>query len=560
MKKHIASLLLVLLGFAAYSNAQDIMVVEKKDKTTVKYNVDDVQRVFFEAKQSEPSFTITPSTESGGTSTTGVSNLTQTGVTISAKITVSNTTGTYYCGIAIDKTSSVTATSNIDKKTSSYSGNGTKTVSYSFSGLSSSTTYYYVVYILYGGKYYYGAVKSFTTTSTPTPSFTATTNDATNIGQTTATLNGTFNIQNATASYKIGFYISTSSTPTSSNALKDYTSTLTNTNYSGDRNASATGLTANTKYYFRAYILCDGKYYYGTTKSFTTNSPAVSCTATTNPATEIAETTATLNGTFVVKNATKSYTVGFLLSTNSTPTTSNALKNPTKSLSDANYDKDLYSNITGLTANTKYYFRAYILYDGVPYYGATRSFTTNSSTPATTGTLNGHAWVDLGLPDGTKWATCNVGASTPEDYGDYYAWGETTTKATYEQDNWKYKNVNIGVDIAGTQYDVAHVKWGSTWKMPSKSQMETLMNNCSHAYTTQNGVKGIKFTGPNGNSIFLPAARGYRFADGYGMYWTSTGYYEGTNNTPYYLEFTNRVTEIFFIGGGNGFTIRPVTK
>ncbi len=573
MKKHIISLLLALLGFAGYSSAQDVMVVEKKDKTTVKYNVDDVQRVYFEAKQTDPSFTFTPSTETGGTSSTGVSNLTQNGVTISAKVTVTNTTDSYYCGIAIGKTSSVTATSNIDKKTGNYTGNGTKTVSYSFSGLTSSTTYYYVVYILYGGKYYYGSVKSFTTASTPTPtptpSFTATTKDATGIGQTTATLNGTFNIQNATSSYKVGFFISTSSTPTSSNALKDFASTLTSTNYSGDRTASATGLTANTKYYFRAYILSDGKYYYGTTKSFTTSSPAVSCTATTSAATDITETTAKLHGSFVVKNATKSYTVGFLLSTNSTPTSTNALKNLTKSLSDANYNNSLYGNVTGLTANTKYYFRAYIVYDGKYTYGSTLSFTTNSSTPATTGTLNGHAWVDLGLPDGTKWATCNVGASTPEGYGDYYAWGETATKSTYSTGTWLYYNVNLGADIAGTQYDVAHVKWGSTWKMPSNAQVMTLINNCSHVWTTLNGVKGMKFTGPNGNSIFLPAAgkKGmgpwdvpyYSEVGTAGYYWQSTDDELSNGNT--WLHFvSSQVYGVAGSGGEKGCTIRPVTK
>lgn len=462
MKKHIVSLLLVLLGLAAYSNAQDVMVVEKKDMTTVKYNVDDVQRVYFESRQGEPSFTFTPSTESGGASATGVSNLTQTGVTISAQVTISNTTGTYYCGIAIDKTSSVSATNYIDKKTNTYSGNGTKTVSYSFSGLSSSTTYYYVVYILYGGKYYYGAVKSFTTSS-----------------------------QN------------------------------------------------------------------------------FSCTATTGDATNITETTAKLPGSFVVNNATKSYTVGFLLSTNSLPTSANAMKNLYKSLSDANYNADLYGNVTGLTANTKYYFRAYILYDGDYTYGTTKSFTTNSSTPVTTGTLNGHAWVDLGLPDGTKWATCNVGASTPEGYGDYYAWGETATKSIYDNSTWQYHNVNLGADIAGTQYDVAHVKWGSTWKMPSNAQVMTLINNCNYAWTTQNGVTGMKFIGPNGNSVFFPAAGvkgmgpgntpSYSEVGTAGYYWQSTN--DDVLNSNIDLMIDNSGPHgLAGRGGMHGCTIRPVTE
>ena len=670
MKQFISTLLLALLGFVGYCNAQDVMVVEKKDKTTVKYNVDDVQRVYFEAKQAEPSVTITPSTESGGTSSTGVSNLTQTGVTISAKVTISNTTGSYTCGIVIGTTSSVSASSNLDKKSGTQSGNGVKTISYSFSGLTSGTTYYYKVYVLYGGTYYYGTVKSFTTTApTPTFSCTATTTDATNVDQTTATLNGNFMVRNAikaytvgfllstnstptpsnalrnlnrsqsdanydnnlksdltdlttntkyyyrayilydgtyhygttksfttktatptttitvtttaptditqttailhgtakvtnaTKSYKIGFFLSTSSNPSASNYIKDKNSSFSQTNYDNNFYADATGLSANTMYYYRAYVLYDGEYHYGTTKSFTTKTatPTTTITVTTTAPTDITQTTAILHGTAKVTNATKSYKIGFFLSTSSNPSASNYIKDKNSSFSQTNYDNNFYADATGLSANTMYYYRAYVLYDGEYHYGTTKSFTTQN-TPATTGTLNGHAWVDLGLPDGTKWATCNVGASTPEGYGDYYAWGETATKATYTMNNWKYKNVNIGEDIAGTQYDVAHVKWGSTWKMPSKSQMATLMNNCSHVYTTQNGVKGMKFTGPNGNSIFLPAASGYQFVGGYGMYWTSTGSYVGESNTPYYLEFSNSGASIIFTGGGQGFTIRPVTE
>ena len=562
MKQFISTLLLALLGFVGYCNAQDVMVVEKKDKTTVKYNVDDVQRVYFEAKQAEPSVTITPSTESGGTSSTGVSNLTQTGVTISAKVTISNTTGSYTCGIVIGTTSSVSASSNLDKKSGTQSGNGVKTISYSFSGLTSGTTYYYKVYVLYGGTYYYGTVKSFTTTApTPTFSCTATTTDATNVDQTTATLNGNFMVRNAIKAYTVGFLLSTNSTPTPSNALRNLNRSQSDANYDNNLKSDLTDLTTNTKYYYRAYILYDGTYHYGTTKSFTTKTatPTTTITVTTTAPTDITQTTAILHGTAKVTNATKSYKIGFFLSTSSNPSASNYIKDKNSSFSQTNYDNNFYADATGLSANTMYYYRAYVLYDGEYHYGTTKSFTTQN-TPATTGTLNGHAWVDLGLPDGTKWATCNVGASTPEGYGDYYAWGETATKATYTMNNWKYKNVNIGEDIAGTQYDVAHVKWGSTWKMPSKSQMATLMNNCSHVYTTQNGVKGMKFTGPNGNSIFLPAASGYQFVGGYGMYWTSTGSYVGESNTPYYLEFSNSGASIIFTGGGQGFTIRPVTE
>lgn len=124
--------------------------------------------------------------------------------------------------------------------------------------------------------------------------------------------------------------------------------------------------------------------------------------------------------------------------------------------------------------------------------------------------------IDLGLPSGTKWACCNVGASTPEGYGNYYAWGETSPKSKYNWDTYQYGYynydddyshlVNIGSDIAGTQYDAATANWGSPWRMPALSQIRELLNNCTSVWTTQNGVNGRKFTGPNGGTIFLPAA------------------------------------------------------
>lgn len=144
--------------------------------------------------------------------------------------------------------------------------------------------------------------------------------------------------------------------------------------------------------------------------------------------------------------------------------------------------------------------------------------------------------IDLGLPSGTKWACCNVGASTPEDYGGYYAWGETSEKSVvYNWDTYAYYNsstgkcVNIGSDIAGTSYDVAHVRMGGAWRMPSIEQINELLNNCSREWTSQNGVNGILVMGKNGGLVFLPAA-GCRWNDGLfdegsgGLYWSSSLY------------------------------------
>ena len=149
----------------------------------------------------------------------------------------------------------------------------------------------------------------------------------------------------------------------------------------------------------------------------------------------------------------------------------------------------------------------------------------NSGGGSTTNVINGHEYVDLGLPSGLKWATCNVGATTPEGYGNYYAWGETTTKSSYTRDNSLTYGKDMG-DISGNvNYDAATANWGGSWRMPTIEEMVELWN-CTWIWTTQNGVSGVRITGQNGNSIFLPAA-GYCYESlscriGEGCYWSST--------------------------------------
>lgn len=139
--------------------------------------------------------------------------------------------------------------------------------------------------------------------------------------------------------------------------------------------------------------------------------------------------------------------------------------------------------------------------------------------------------IDLGLPSGTRWCCCNVGAVRPEAYGGYYAWGETSEKSVYNWETYAYGSTwndcdSLGADISGTQYDVAHVRMGVPWVMPSKEQQEELMKYCTREWTSVNGVNGILVTGPNGGQIFLPAG-GFRWSDvlydagSLGHYWSS---------------------------------------
>ena len=186
--------------------------------------------------------------------------------------------------------------------------------------------------------------------------------------------------------------------------------------------------------------------------------------------------------------------------------------------------------------------------------------------------------VDLGLS--VKWAAYNVGATKPEEYGGYYAWGEIEEKEDYSWETYKWcngsydtmtkycTNSNNGtVDnktVLDPEDDVAHVKWGGDWRMPTKAEQDELRNNCTWAWATQNGVNGYKVTGPNGNSIFLPAA-GYRYGtdvyDGgdYGRYWSGSlnSYYSFDAFNLYFYDYNfdwNLYNRSF------GRSVRPVSK
>ncbi len=174
--------------------------------------------------------------------------------------------------------------------------------------------------------------------------------------------------------------------------------------------------------------------------------------------------------------------------------------------------------------------------------------------------LSCYEFVDLGLPSGLKWATCNVGASAPEEYGNYYAWGMTTP---HTEESTFYDGRE---DITGdAQHDAATANWGVACKMPTKAQMNELKEYCEWEWTAQNGVNGYNVTSKtNGNSIFLPAA-GYRsgssldYAGEYGFYWSSTPY-ESYSSNAYYLYFdsSDQVVDWFYRFGG--LSVRPVSE
>ena len=199
---------------------------------------------------------------------------------------------------------------------------------------------------------------------------------------------------------------------------------------------------------------------------------------------------------------------------------------------------------------------------------------TNTPVPPVEDPYNGHRYVDLGLS--VKWATCNVGASKPELYGDYFAWGETQPKGYYDWSNYKWCN---GTSDNLTKYctdsifgtvdnktvleaadDAAHANWGGSWRMPTAEEWSELQHNCTWTLTGLNGVGGYKVTADNGNSIFLPAS-GYFWGEsvsiGYGVahYWSNSS---EDQIDAYIMSFDGWSIYITDMNRAMGLAVRPV--
>ncbi|MBO5974599.1 MAG: hypothetical protein J6P95_02615 [Paludibacteraceae bacterium] len=210
----------------------------------------------------------------------------------------------------------------------------------------------------------------------------------------------------------------------------------------------------------------------------------------------------------------------------------------------------------------------------------------------TSGTENGYDYVDLGLPSGLNWATCNVGATKPEEYGNYYAWGEVEPKEVYTWSTYKFMDSSVndwtGVNkytfadyqTSGVWYDnsgnfigdnktvldpeddAAFVNMGGSWRMPTIEEQKELIDECTWTWTTLNGVNGYNVEGPNGNSIFLPAA-GCRYdsdlygAGPYGYYWSSS-LYTDNSGYAYRLGFYSDLVYWYYYDRYYGLSVRGV--
>ena len=193
--------------------------------------------------------------------------------------------------------------------------------------------------------------------------------------------------------------------------------------------------------------------------------------------------------------------------------------------------------------------------------------------------INGHEYVDLGLPSGLKWATCNIGASKPEEYGDYFAWGEIETKQSFIDDNYEHSIIKrsfwggekriftcIGKDISSTKYDVAKANWGESWRLPTLAEWAELKRYCVWSRFLEVPRRmGYQITGPNGNSIFLPFAGGSYgklgpyFKGQVGEYWSSESNISGLLDLAYSFKSNLDEIKVRESHRSNGLSVRPVT-
>lgn len=223
------------------------------------------------------------------------------------------------------------------------------------------------------------------------------------------------------------------------------------------------------------------------------------------------------------------------------------------------------AGVSDLKENTTYYCQAVCTHYEHNFYANIVKFTTGSASAPD----SSHEYVDLGLS--VKWATCNVGASKPEEYGDYFAWGETAPKNDYSGDTY--------FDVFSTEYngygdkyqldsedDAATVRLGANWRIPTCKEFSDLMNECTWTWTTKNGVNGYEVTGPSGKSIFMPAA-GYRMGNelrdegSCGNYWIDYVYvlpFANATGLASCVSFSSNNVRDSYNYAPSGLTIRPV--
>lgn len=465
------------------------------------------EELCFNTEMTIPAVTTTPATD-----------ISYTSATVGGKVTEDGGASVTERGVVYSTNQSPTTE---DSKVMIGSGLGEFTCS--LTDLQDATTYYARAYAVNSIGTTYGEEVRFTT-KTKTIATVATT-PATNVSYTSATVGGNVTDDGGATVTERGICYSTSANPTTANTK------ITSGSGLGQFTCNLTDLQDGVTYYARAYAVNSIGTAYGDEVRFTTKTKTIATVATT-PATKVSCTSATVGGNVTEDGGAEVIERGIVYSTNQNPTVADSKVTNGSGLGEFTCD------LIDLQDATTYYARAYAINEKGTAYGEEVSFTSR----ALSGTENGYAWVDLGLS--VVWATMNVGASSPEEHGGYYAWGETEPKEVYDWSTYKWcngsstsltkynTNSNNGTVDNKTQLeltdDAAYINWGGNWRMPTDAEMTELREQCTWTWTTQNGENGYKVTSKsNANSIFLPAA-GYRGGNSFinvgnsGFYWSSS--------------------------------------
>lgn len=440
-----------------------------------------------------------------------------------------------------------------------YAGNlDTHDKEVTFYNLEPATTYYYASVVGIIKDYYLAEIKSFTTKGL---SNLTTTGDVSDITTFTATVTSNVVQDAIDDKLNVGIAYATSETALHPDSVF-YVEELSKEDVEvGTCSVTLKGLSASTTYYYASFVELDGEYRFAETKNFTTQGLADLITG--SEVVDIAFTHATIT-TSVSEEGKLAYHVragvAFSKSQSALHPDSVFFVQQFIYLYNGTYTLQLWD----LSENTTYYYAPFVLLDGKYEFSEIKSFTTKNSMPQS-------GAVDLGLS--VKWAACNVGANSPEEYGKYYAWGETEEKSNYSWSTYKWCN---GSNDSMTKYctnsdygsvdnktvldfedDVAHVKMGGNWRMPTSEEFKELINNCTKKTTTYNGIDGLMLTGPSGYRIFLPYA-GYRYGTDFsscgsdGYYWSASLHQLSSNIAD---TFRNKR-----YGRCLGLTVRSVTE
>ena len=278
---------------------------------------------------------------------------------------------------------------------------------------------------------------------------------------------------------------------------------------------------------------------------------------------------ASVNVSFVnnVKSLSESPEIGVCFSSTVTsPTYADEHKRLASSVGSYNF------TLNELKPETNYYYRAYVKLGDDVFYGNVKSIMTIKPSTPTYTLINGHKFVDLGLPSGLLWAEANVGASSATDDGDYFSWAETAPKSYYDVSTYKWGQQWSKYNLSDEKYtldpedDAATVNWGAPCRMPDTSDFQELRKNCDWSLMSKDdGTSGFLVTGHNGNSIFFPiSGRRYReslyFHDLQGFYW-SRSLKSGDIYFVLFLHFTKGGNIMPADGNSDryfGYPVRPV--